>query len=384
VRDHIAPVAIAAAIALFVPRPAIAQPAGGLPLSQILPDLIGNTIVLAPRSTPEVPSHAAHFKPSPEQLQTPEQFNQQMVSQLSTFPFGSSSGGFTYTYDPALGTFSRSSESFGPLFAERALTIGRERSSLGVAYQRSTYDTFEGKNLRQREINFYIQHTDCCGRTQSGTQVSDGTLLNPAFEGDLIEAALSLELTTDTVVFSATYGLTDRLDLGVAVPLVSVDMSASIRARIQRLATAANPDGSIVVGRVCVPSAGRVGDQSAWIWKAQGGLTCLPPPKRLVSPGPPIIIEAAATSDDGQVIGGSQSVGGSADSNAVIWVGGQPAYLKEFLQANGLPNAFRTWINTGTITGMSPDGRVLVGWGAAVGGFRGYMVILGSGRVIPS
>jgi probable HAF family extracellular repeat protein len=147
---------------------------------------------------------------------------------------------------------------------------------------------------------------------------------------------------------------------------------------------AANHDGSIVVGRVCVFSSGRGGDQSAWIWKAQGGLTCLPPPRRLVSPGPVIIVEAAATSEDGQVIGGSQNVGGSADSNAVIWIGGQPAYLKEFLQANGLTSAFRTWINTGTITGISPDGRVLVGWGAAAGGFRGYMVILGSSRVIPS
>jgi len=148
-------------------------------------------------------------------------------------------------------------------------------------------------------------------------------------------------------------------------------------------ATAANHDGSIVVGRVCVPVGGRFDEnQSAWVWKAQGGLTCLPPPRRLVSPGPPIIIEAAATSDDGQVIGGSQGIG--VDSNAILWIGGQPAYLKEFLQANGLPNAFRTWINTGTITGISPDGRVLVGWGAAVGGFRGYMVILGSGRVIPS
>jgi probable HAF family extracellular repeat protein len=145
---------------------------------------------------------------------------------------------------------------------------------------------------------------------------------------------------------------------------------------------AANRDGSIVVGRVCVPASGRVGDQSAWIWKTQGGLTCLPAPRRLVSPGPPIIVEAAATSDDGQVIGGSQGIG--VDSNAVLWIGSQPTYLKEFLQANGLPDAFRTWINTGTITGISPDGRVLVGWGAALGGFRGYMIILGSSRVIPS
>ena len=240
--------ALAAAIGLFVPRLAIAQAAERLPLSEILPNLFGNTIVLAPRSTPEIPSHSAHFKPSPEQLQTPLQFNQQMVTLLSTFPFGSSSSGFTYTYDPTLGTFSRSSDSFGPLFAERALTIGRERGSLGVAYQRSTYDTFEGKNLRQREINFYIQHTDCCGRVQNGVPAPDGTQLNPAFEGDLIEAALALDLATDTVVFSATYGLTDRLDLGVAVPFVAVDIAASIRARIERVATAANPDLHVFEG----------------------------------------------------------------------------------------------------------------------------------------
>jgi uncharacterized membrane protein YgcG len=241
-------VALSAAIGLFLPRPAIAQADARLPLSQILPDLIGNTIVLAPRSTPEVPSHAAHFKPSPEQLQTPVQFNQQLVTLLSSLPFGSSSGGFTYNYDPSVGTFSRSSESFGPLFAERALTIGRERGSLGVSYQRSTYDTFEGKNLRQREIKFYIQHSDCCGKVQNGAPAPDGTLLNPAFEGDLIEAALSLNLTTDLVVFSATYGLTDRLDLGVAVPLVAVDVEASVRARILRLATAANPDLHVFEG----------------------------------------------------------------------------------------------------------------------------------------
>ena len=229
-RPWIPRVFIAAALGLLAPQPAFCQE-GRLPLSEILTNLFGNTIVLAPRSTPEVPSHAAHFKPSPEQLQTPEQFNQQIVTLLSTFPFGSSSGGFTYTYDPALGTFSRSSESFGPLFTERALTIGRQRGSLGVAYQRSKYDTFEGKSLRQRDIKFYIQHTDCCGRVQSGAQSGDGSLLNPAFEGDIIEAALALNLTTNTVVFSAIYGVTDRLDLGVAVPLVAVDVDASIRAR---------------------------------------------------------------------------------------------------------------------------------------------------------
>ena len=107
--------------------------------------------MLTPTSSPDVPNHAAHFRPGIEQLQTPQQFNQQLVTLLATFPVGSSSGGFTFTFNPTLGTFSRSSDSFGPLFAERALTIGRNRGSLGIGFQRSTYDTFEGKNLRQRE-----------------------------------------------------------------------------------------------------------------------------------------------------------------------------------------------------------------------------------------
>jgi uncharacterized membrane protein len=145
-------------------------------------------------------------------------------------------------------------------------------------------------------------------------------------------------------------------------------------------AKAANSDGSIVVGRVCNPAADQPSDptfQSAWVWTKPDGLKCLPAPKLRVSPGPLIIVEARATSDDGRVIGGGQNVGGSADSDAVIWIDRAPFYLKDYLQAHGVPDAFATWVNTGSITDISPDGRILVGKGAALGGFRGYLVILG-------
>ena len=145
-------------------------------------------------------------------------------------------------------------------------------------------------------------------------------------------------------------------------------------------AYAANNNGSIIVGRICHPA---LDDQMAWMWTAQGGTMCLPAPALRPSPGPTIIVQANATSDDGSVIGGSQNVGGSVDSNAVIWINQHPAYLKDFLRANGLPNAFQTWVNTGEITGISPDGRIIVGWGAALGGFRGYIIILGSSRNLP-
>ena len=81
-------------------RPVCAQTPPPQPVSQILPNLFGNTIVLTPTGTPEFPNHSAHFKPGAEQLQTPTRFNEQIVTLLATLPVGSSSGGFTYTFNP--------------------------------------------------------------------------------------------------------------------------------------------------------------------------------------------------------------------------------------------------------------------------------------------
>jgi probable HAF family extracellular repeat protein len=147
-------------------------------------------------------------------------------------------------------------------------------------------------------------------------------------------------------------------------------------------ANAANLDGTIVVGRICAPSSIRVNDpnvQSAWVWTRPTGTRCLPAPRFRPNVGPPINVAANATSDDGRVIGGEQGIG-SDDTEAIIWIDQQPYYLKEYLQSHGVPNAFATWINTGAITDVSPDGRILVGKGAALGGFRGYIVILGDQR----
>ena len=122
----------------------------GHPLSSILPELLGNTITLLPSNLPDQPNHIAHFRPGADQLQVPAQVNQALLTLLSTYPLGSPSGGFTYTFDPALGSLTRSSNSFGPSFAERALTTGRGKVSVGFGYQHALYDTFEGLNLRQR------------------------------------------------------------------------------------------------------------------------------------------------------------------------------------------------------------------------------------------
>lgn len=241
---------LGAAILSFplAPTSALAQ---DLPLAQVLPDLILRDIVLLRGSGG--PPHEAHFSPLTNELNNPvvgivQGFNSQMATQFSTFPLGSSTGGLTYVFDESVGTFRRGSASFGPLFAERAVTIGRRKLSVGFNYQRTSYDTFEGENLDDGSIKFYLRHQDCCTlnlvREAPFSEFflqPNGTRLTVPFEGDIIEAALSLKATTHTTALFANYGVTDRWDVGLAVPFVSVNLDARVQALIVRLVTCSTP-----------------------------------------------------------------------------------------------------------------------------------------------
>lgn len=142
-------------------------------------------------------------------------------------------------------------------------------------------------------------------------------------------------------------------------------------------AHAANRDGSIVVGQSCefASRENPFANQQAWIWTSRDGITCLQPPRVRVLDN--FIGTALATSEDGRVVGGSHSFGLEAES--VLWIDREPTYLKDYLRANGVPNAFEGWVNTGFITAISRDGRTLVGYGAGPRNFQGFIVILPTG-----
>ena len=175
--------------------------------------------------------HEAHFSSATEARSTLNLLNRNIAYQLASFPLGSSSGGFTFTLDPTLGVLNRSAESFGPLFAERALTAGKGKLTMGANYQRSTWDRFEGQSLEGGDVALTLTHEDIDG---------SGDHLSPFFEGDLIDARLRMKLTTDTTVVFANYGVSDRFDVGVAVPFVRVKMDATIHTTIVPLSTGTN------------------------------------------------------------------------------------------------------------------------------------------------
>jgi hypothetical protein len=216
---------------------AVAQEA---PLSQLVvnlfrPERFVNAVGVGP-------NHTAHFQLSGGTGGNEILFlnaalvNQAIISQLTSLPLGSSSGGFTYAFNPEVGTFERTSDSFGPSLAERALTNGRGKFNFGINFQSSSFDSFEGKDLQGDELKFYLLHNDCCAPP------GNGILTTPAFEGDLIESSLSMSLKSQSVLFFFNYGITDRFDVSVVVPITNVEVEATNTAFLQRVSTSINPN----------------------------------------------------------------------------------------------------------------------------------------------
>jgi Putative MetA-pathway of phenol degradation len=198
-----------------------------------------NPVILAANPNPNL-SHAAHFTSQPAAQETLRTINSAIAAQISTFPLGSSSAGFTYTFDESLGVYNRSTQSFGPIFTERPLTAGKGKFTFGVNYQNATWDSLDGRDLEGDQMNLFLTHQDTN---------RDGSNLVLWFEGDIIRADLKIKLDTKTTVAYANYGVTDRFDVSVAVPFVDVNLDARIETSIERLATAADLTAGIVIHR---------------------------------------------------------------------------------------------------------------------------------------
>jgi hypothetical protein len=189
-----------------------------IPLSQLIPNLFGAG-GLHVNSTS---AHDAHFLSSFQTSFTP--FNTALASQLASVPLPSPASGFTYTLDPSLGVFKRSTQSFGPILSDRADTVGKRKLSVGFSYQHFNFDSIDGVPLGSVPVVFEHQ----------------GAGTDPRFN-DVVTTDNSIEMKLSQFTTFLNYGLTDRLDVSVAIPVVSVDLTANSVATIQRISTANNP-----------------------------------------------------------------------------------------------------------------------------------------------
>jgi hypothetical protein len=217
----------AAVFVLMAVRPLAAQSAvssASPTLAELLKNVFGpNGLVVDSESVlPDGSTHSAHFNGA---FQSEfEQFNIALVRQLVALPVPSPASGFTYSFDSTTGTFARSTQSFGPILADRSETIGRGRFAFGYSVQQFTFKNFDGLPLSHIPAVF----------THDDAQLGGG-------RADVITTQNAITAAVTQWTAFLTYGVHERLDLSVAVPIVHTSLSVISDATIRRIGTAGSP-----------------------------------------------------------------------------------------------------------------------------------------------
>lgn len=185
-----------------------------------LPQVYGATGLTLPN-----PFHRAHFEGSFESTLV-TRLNTSIASQLSLLPLASPASGIVFTFDPALGVATRSSQSFGPVLAERAETIGRRKLYLAFTYQRFHFDSIDGVDLDHYPA--VLSHQDVTNLPIIGV------LGVPDFERDVIVTTNRIDLRVSQFTSYATFGLTNRFDVSLAVPVLNVALGITSDATVVR------------------------------------------------------------------------------------------------------------------------------------------------------
>jgi hypothetical protein len=208
---------LCAALLVSGAGPAAAQ---GDRLALVFEDIYGpnGLTVNSEAVLPDGSTHSAHFNSAFQSNFT--QFNIALASQLTALPLPSPASGFTYRFDETTGTFVRSTQSFGPILTDRAETIGKGRFSFGFNVQQFTFDRLENIDLDRVPAVF----------THDEFQLGGG-------RADVVTTDNFVRASVGQMTSVLTYGVTDRFDLSVAVPMVRTTLEVQSHATIQRVGT---------------------------------------------------------------------------------------------------------------------------------------------------
>ena len=148
---------------------------------------------------------------------------------VANVPIGATSGGETFHFEGGVPV--KTSTSAGPIFAERAQTIGRGRALVGVGYSAFHFTTLRGQDLGNLQLIFTHQNSDFAGCDSAfGGDCSKMGI--PNLENDIMMFRLSLDMKVQVTSIYLTYGLFDKLDVSAVVPVVSVGLHGHSDANI--------------------------------------------------------------------------------------------------------------------------------------------------------
>jgi hypothetical protein len=165
------------------------------------------------------PTHAAHFNSTFQSNFSA--LDTAIATQLTLLPLASPASGFTYKYDPATGGLQQIKESFGPVLTERGETIGRHKLFFGATFQRFRFNKLDGVPLHNFPAVFSHQPDSFRGTAEP-------------FETQFISTQNSIDLKVNQFTMFGTFGITDRIDVSVAVPILQIGFNVTSNATIER------------------------------------------------------------------------------------------------------------------------------------------------------
>ncbi len=127
---------------------------------------------------------------------------------LSLIPVASPTSAVILKTDPATGVALPASSTLGPVFTERAETIGKGKFFIGISHQDFHFDSINGQKLNGLRVLYKG------GDTSAFANGAGSTATQPA----TFNMALDVRLSQDLAFL--TYGVTRRFDVSVGLPMV--------------------------------------------------------------------------------------------------------------------------------------------------------------------
>lgn len=180
----------------------------------------------------------------------------------ATYPVASASSSVIYAYNPQLEAFERRTGVLGPIFGERAETIGERQLNLSLTYSYVNPTSFNGRSLDQLVNKSEINGSVVSFPVSGGVILADGRFSNflP------IQVHASMDIDAHIVTPSATYGITPDWDVNLTLPLVDTSLRVTTQLdvpdpRLPQFSLAAgNPNASSGPGPSSSQSSFGVGD----------------------------------------------------------------------------------------------------------------------------
>jgi hypothetical protein len=197
----------------------LAGAAFGQSLDQRIPGLFGGVFKtsIVPRAFTDVqqPLVADRFK----------SLSASLAAARSQVPVPSATGAFRFEFDDEADSFVRRTQSLGPSLAERAQTLGARTVSLSFSYTRIDFDTLEGDPLSDLFSSQPALSASFLAKLPPSDQrrAMDNTL----------DTHLRLNFGLDLFFLTAAYGITDSVDVSLALALTRARMQASGQAIIR-------------------------------------------------------------------------------------------------------------------------------------------------------